>query len=384
MSQEDVVESGPRRGAWWWWVVAPVAAGALVVSTLNAGDRAPEPVASATPAVTPSEEPVPNTTYDVPQPVVSEIPVEAPDGPVSLSAPRWTGPHDPLLIAGGGIVLRLRSGDPIASQVEHPGAVVTSFVEVARGTVVVESYGEHGGTAYAAFVARGASASRDLGDVAEVWAAANGTDVWASDAYAGGERITVRKIDPATGRVHRRVTLPAQTAFVGEVSRGFVLQTTVQGGGSGIWDPRTRKYVLRWSQEDAFSVRGENVVLGRFVGCTATCFSVVRSDGTVRARLDAFDTPTVSPDGKRAAAYVMTGEGMRLVVHTLGTGEARTLGNSHMTSRSRVAFAWSRDSRSLYVAVSAAQDEGQIAMWRQGAAGLVLVSGYYAQDVAAE
>lgn len=391
---DDVVESGPRGNARWWWAgVAAVAAAALGVATLRADPpRTPPLAASASPTATAEETPEPNTTYALPTPDATQtfvsVPV-LPDGPTRLAAPRWTGRHDTLLLAGG-ILLRLRSGNPTARQVRHFEGAVTRFVEVKGGTVVVDFHGDHGSpgqpTGYASFLPTGARESVEFGDVTDLVAAADGATVWIAEEEMvdPAAAVPVRRVDPRTGSTRRRVTLPAGTQLVGEVRRGLVLRTFGEDRG-GIWNPTTGQYAHRWLADAPDAVYGEHVVLHR-TACGRDCYRVVGPDLKERAVLHAAQTPTVSPDGRYAVAYEPMDAGMRLVVHALATGTATTLDDSHLTSRAAVSYGWSRDSTRLYVGILSDHSEqrGQVALWRAGAAGLFHLSDYAPQDVAVE
>lgn len=392
---DDVVESGPRGTARWWWaVVAALAAVTLGLATLRADPpRAPRAAAFATPTATETGTPEPNTTYELPPPPSAEpdqaVPVIAPDGPAELAAPRWTGRHDTLLL-GGGVLLRLRHGNRTGRQVRHVHGAVTRFVEVRGGTVVVDHHGDHGSpgqpTGYASFVPAGGRASEEFAPVADLVAAADGATVWITDAEPTdpAARLTVRRVDPRTGSTRRRVTLPAGMYPVGEVRRGLVLRHMAESHG-GVWSPATGEYAHRWTTALPQAVFGEHVVLYR-PGCELRCYTVVGPDLEDRARVHAVQPPTVSPDGRYAVAYAPGEAGMRLVVHTLATGAATTLDDSHLTSRADVSYGWSRDSARLYVGIvtDPTEQTGEVAMWRRGARGLVHVSDYSAQDVAVE
>ena len=380
----DVVEAGPegagggggrdgggggpdRAGGLWhvvWWVVAIVAVGALVAATVRSGG---DPARDAAP--TPSPSPSPSTeTFDsyVSEPEVS---IEPTGGLQRLFAQAWTGPHDPLVLAGGGLVLRLKPGAQFPDAAGPSDGVVTSVIRLDRGTVFVADTDEAGRVAVT-YLARGAGLVTSLGGKDAVYGAARAADpasVWLADAApATGRRVTVRRVDLATGAVRQRLTLPPGTSLVAEVRTGLVLRP-FDGFTDELWDRRGTRVVTAFDGQVVEVVPEHLLVADRT--CQPSCVQVVGLDGNSRgvSALTAFEGPiALSPDARWVAAYCEDGSAMTLCVAGVGEGSLTLVIDSELAVDVPVTFAWSRDSKRLYLAVGGDSPDSQVLGWREG------------------
>jgi hypothetical protein len=370
---KDVLDSGadPRGSRSRRGVAVGVAAVVLVAGGIVAAraGRSQQPRAAASPSASATSEPSPSPSESS---ASSDEYVVA--GPRRIEAERWSGPHDPLLVVGGGELQRIAPlGEARTVGPVSPGRA--AMIPVTGGTVVFVPPGGPGNPpSEARFVPAGDVAPRSLGTAGAVAAAADPRTVWLVDASTPqpGNGVAARRVDAATGRVRQRVTLPPDMRLVAEVATGLVLTGAAETdlGNDAVWSPGTRRYVRRLSG----SVVGATprAVLVVRAGCYDDCTDVVDVvTGAARTArgVDAtgLASPTMSPDGRWVAVYTESPDhAQRLAVHDTTTGTTATIEDSALITYAITFGVWSRDSRTLYVTTALDDGAGEVVAWRSG------------------
>lgn len=370
---DDVVDShGDRQGRRGTAIGVVVAMGVAAAVLVWRADDPPTPArATATASPTPSEtdplgyDPAPVT----PAPDAVVVPETPAPGPTSIAARPWSGPRDTLLVVREGALLSLGEGPPRTLGRAPYGPTV---IPVRGGTIVADpAVTDATDRGSVRFYPDGGGASVVLESSAVVLPSLDRSAVWLGYGATPDGPVDLRLVDARTGAVRRTTRTPAGRLWpIAEVTNGLVLSD--QRSQAVVWSPTRHRVVLRFAHA-VWEARGRYALVGPAQHCDGSCYAVADVE-TGRSRpVKGLFFPrlslTISPDGRWVAAWAEGTHGglPRLVVHDVRRGRDVEIPGTEVSEDVTPEFAWSRDGRTLYVALSTfGHDSGQVLAWRVG------------------